>query len=275
MARGSKVPLTAAKEWLEQFEHGARIDTLARTAGRTERTVKAHIDRARSDRDQHAVHLTLLAEAGRSHAADLRWALQYLRTQVGGDLPRSDHEAEQRFAALLKGAKQHLIRHPLWKQYAEWAQLAGQLALGKQAAQDAIANVVKGGVAELPPTLDLVGWRESFWQAASTILLAAQPRLSSSNLLLGKPYQRKRMADGWTVNWEGRRLAQGVAEESSLACIEQAHQKLAGKVLDLAGVKAYASVYRRMEAVRAEVDASVQGLMLRHLLPGHCTLCPG
>ncbi len=75
--------------------------------------------------------------------------------------------------------------------------------------------------------------------------------------------------------WEGRQLAQGVLDEPSLGRIEQAHEKLVRNVINLQVMKDYASACRRMEAVRAEVDTMVQELLLRHLLPGHCALCPG
>jgi len=233
-----------------------------------------HIDRARSDRDQHAVHLTLLAEAGRSHAADLRWALQYLRAQVLGDLERGDKADQARFAALLKGAKQHLIRQPLWKQHAEWEQLTGHVVAGEQAVQDAITQVVKERVAELPPVLDLNGWHEGLWQAARSLTLP-QHKLSVSTLLLAKHYEQEQTPGGWVLNWEGRRLTQGLADAPRLGEIERAHAAAARQISNLPVLKDYANACRRMEAVRATVDTMVQELLLRHLLPGHCALCPG
>ena len=82
MPKGPKVSILDRQVWLEAYESGTRIDTLAKEAGRTERTVKDHIDKARQERAFAQAEREQLKEALGAHQQDLLSLVQRLQDTV-------------------------------------------------------------------------------------------------------------------------------------------------------------------------------------------------
>ena len=82
MSKGPKVSIADRQAWLEAYESGARIDIVAKEAGRTERTVKDHIDKARQERAVAQAEREQLKEALGAHQQDLLSLIQRLRDAV-------------------------------------------------------------------------------------------------------------------------------------------------------------------------------------------------
>ena len=81
-SKGPKISVTERRTWLESYENGARIDTLAKDVGRAERTVKDHIDKARRERVVDRAEREQLKEALGAHQQDLLGLVQRLRDTV-------------------------------------------------------------------------------------------------------------------------------------------------------------------------------------------------
>ncbi len=82
MARGRRIASGMRREWLESYERGDRLDKIARDAGRTERTIKEHIEFARQEREVELARREQLGEALRSHQRDMLDLLRHLQEAV-------------------------------------------------------------------------------------------------------------------------------------------------------------------------------------------------
>ena len=71
MPRGTRIAPAERRGWLEQYEHGTRIDKIAHEAGRTQRTINEHLAQARRERQQQEVTAGLLTQAYQRHFAQL------------------------------------------------------------------------------------------------------------------------------------------------------------------------------------------------------------
>ena len=71
MPKGGAISTTERRSWLERYEEGASIDTIAKESGRIQRTVTAQLGRARQERQHDQVQVDLIRDAYRQHYGDL------------------------------------------------------------------------------------------------------------------------------------------------------------------------------------------------------------
>ena len=141
MPRGAKIGIAERREWLEKYERGATIDTIAKAAGRTQRTVKIHIDLTRHERERDHVRVDLLREAYREHYEDILRMADLLAEKCQSPHPQALSGGEELDDRLLyQGLHSHIHGSGIWKEIKTWEEGAKGLVeesnrLGRQAAR--------------------------------------------------------------------------------------------------------------------------------------------
>ena len=79
LPREAKIPPAERREWLRRHEEGGTFVSIAREARRNPRTVTAHIEKARLERDFESAQSGQLREALRSHQQDMQELLRGLQ----------------------------------------------------------------------------------------------------------------------------------------------------------------------------------------------------
>ena len=92
-------------------------------------------------------------------------------------------------------------------------------------------------------------------------------------------YKVDRSPDGAGLQWGAFTLTQGLVDEETLRSIERRHDGLLKSVGNNEnGVTSHAPTYREVleewNQAREAIEEQVEGLLLRRVLPGQCSLCP-
>ncbi len=140
MPKGGAIPTTERRSWLERYEQGASIDTIARESRRTQRTVTAQLDRARQERQHDLVQVDLIRDAYRQHYGDLLEVAEELAERCDspdsrGILPELVVETDTRM--LYEALRSHVPGSRLWSGVKTWEESSRSLAAeSTQAAAD-------------------------------------------------------------------------------------------------------------------------------------------
>lgn len=268
MPIGRKVSVRESQEWLESVDDGKPMDQIARKAGRSISTVRIHVARARQDRDQREVFLTLLQTAYQQHYDDLLELIREIgrgaRAQRTRNLWRP---ADTRSKLLLEALKSHLPRARLWAVQEDWEATAARLEDMRLTLKGKLAKLVHSQ-APWPETV-ADGWTASF----EHVVVCAVDRARSPAF----PYERTGEHEKQGLTWGAFSLTDGSASRERADEMEQTHQRLVRDLYrpdgDQASVLRHAS--ERWSAAGDAVEAQVETFLLRRVLPGRCSLCPG
>lgn len=120
MNRHYKKPIVRpeqAREWLDRYESGEALKTIAHHDRYDIRTVRRQISNAEGERDMRQARQTLLRSALEKHFNDITALAENILSRVKADMAFYPDSEESDL--LLDGLKQHLPRSPLWK-YLDW-----------------------------------------------------------------------------------------------------------------------------------------------------------
>ena len=145
------------RSWLERYEKGASIDTIAKEAGRTQRTVTAQLASARQERQHDQVQVDLIRDAYRQHYRDLLEVAEVLAERCDtlnpqGILPEPGLEPDARM--LCEGLRSHVPSSRLWGGVKAWEESSKRLAAEWEQARAQIAKLIKQPVASFPEILE-------------------------------------------------------------------------------------------------------------------------
>ena len=268
MPRGGIISPSLRQEWLNEHDRGKRIDQLAKEAGRTPRTVKDQIARARHERDAHEVRIGLLREAYQRHHQDLLDAAEQIRKRAQtpdalGLLNTNDRRALRLCDAL----RSHIPRWALWKTCDEWSRRSRSL----EAARTFVHEEVSSRVAELlenpdvPPRRD--GFERSLWDAVERRAIEED----LSDLTYTVEGTRKVV-----LRWSSVQLTEGPTSRKSAKEVEELHSQLLSDIAspDSEFVRMIRETTENWVTAKTTIEAEVEDLQLRYMLPGTCDLCP-
>jgi len=140
-----------AREWLQRYEGGEALKTIAQREHFDIRTVKRQVAEAISDRNIKEVRQTVLRSALERHFNDFVTLAEKMRGMVAAGTPISlDPDA----TLLLDGLKQHLPRSPLWDYLAKYEGKLVMVVEFKDSEQENVENV------SLLSDIELKKWHE-------------------------------------------------------------------------------------------------------------------
>ena len=280
MKRGTNISRSLRAEWLEDYENGKRYDAIARESGRTARTVRHSIDRAREDRDQRAVRVEMRLDAQRRHTEDLLAVVDdFLKAVRSRTLP-SRNAVGVRAALLRDALDAHLKpRSPLLKARETLERATENL--------ESVRSAIKRQLSELTAAhLDVLG--RSLGDAADAVLRAQFTK--SLNVAVDevardmepsrRAYTRNEVEmnagpPAVSLHWGEFPLALPVdrRDPERLAEVESVHRELCARI----STGEFAALFdaRRFWLVALKgADREAEVLLLRRFLPGSCELCP-
>ena len=270
MPRGLKIATATRRAWLDSYEHGQRLDQIAKEAARAERTVKDQIDRARHEREQDQVRAGLLRDAYQQHFTDLmNWAQDLLQRTVESN-PQGLWALEDRRASMLRSAlRSHLPKSVLWRACDDWAEASRQLEAVSQDIRHRITRRVRDRLQVHLPEVLVDGFRESLWFAVRQV--------ASGHNLSHMGYKIERAAGGASLGWGAYGLASGVQDDRKLQEVKEAHGLLVGELAraDSNEVARVGAGIGRFDEARDTTEEEVESLLLRRMPGGQCHLCPG
>ena len=269
MPKGGTIPPAERRSWLERYEQGASIDTIAKGAGRTQRTVTAQLARARQERQHELVQVDLIRDAYREHYRDLLEAAEGLAERCDtpnsrGVLPEPGLEPDARM--LYEGLYSHIPGSRLWKGVKTWEEASRGLAEEWERARFQVAMLIQQLVAGFPQVLE-DGFVESLRDAVMTAAQGRDPWLLE--------YQRHSSGDFMQLRRGNCVLADRVQTDARLGEIEAKHREILGDSLEVGSASWLKSLWNRWSEARDIIHEEVRTLRLRRVLTGQCHLCPG
>lgn len=269
MPKKAKIAPAVRREWLVDYERGKRIDAIAREAGRTERTVKDQVERARQELERQQVRAGLLRDAYQKHFEDLMGLAEQLRQAA--ETP-SSHGLQivrgQRRTELLQQALQsHIPRSQLWKTCSKWKDSAARLIETEKRIKVRVAELVQREVLSHFPEVIRDGFAESLWTGLQYTALGSD--VSSLQYSPGQDEQ------GLYLGWGAHPLARKVPDKARLTAIQDKHGAIVEDVVAWEFVAKFRKALHDWEQNRDAIQQEVEILLLRRLLPGFCNLCPG
>ena len=265
MPKGSAISPALRQQWLEEHDHGKRLDVIAREAQRGERTVQTHIARARQERDQREIRSGLLRDAYRQHYSDLIGVAR----EIQGRAAKAETSSllafsNRRGRLLLQALQEHLSKARLWMSCKRWDTCADQYA---DIAAESRAQLAKRLPSQLPEPADLIGegWLESLWFAM---------RETARGNSLGHMQYRCMPSEGDPLTWGTYGLARHVTDDQVRAAIADLHTRAIEAVTRHERLVDLRGVLQHWQRAREDIDEDVEILQLQYLLPGECLLCP-
>ena len=268
MPKGGVIPTTERRSWLERYEQGASIDTIAKESGRTQRTVTAQLGQARQERQHDQVQVDLIRDAYRQHYGDLLEVAEEMAQRCEspdsrGILP--EHAVEPDTRMLYEALRSHVPGSRLWSGVKTWEESSRDLAATSEQARAKIEGLVQLAFADYPEVLE-----DGFTESLRTAVMTAAQGLDQT-----VEYQRDPSGDSMQLRRGNFMLADGVQTEDRLDEIEERY----GELLDASLNSESASRLRRLWASWTEardiIRGEVQTLRLRRIITGQCVLCPG
>ena len=257
----SKIAPATRLSWLNDYEHGMRIDTIAQNAKRTERTVGDQLERARREREQREIRGGLLRDAYREHFAELLGLAEEMRQGSRNESTIAFLNSASVRAKLLREAlKSHTSKSKLWKARADQEKISKRIEeITKHA--EAASDSKTRELLRIFPGLAVDGFSSSLAKAISEV---ADGRDAS---------RRNYSQDSEWLTWGEFHLAR---DHENQVEVFDAHGRLIEEVVGPNSTLVPALKKARNDWVDTAriIEEEVEILLLRHYIPGQCNLCP-
>ena len=295
-----KTSLKEMRKWLDSYESGESVESIATNAHRDVRTIKRGIDEARREMEARTARAELLKEALHRHQSSLLgiideilsivivprgdsivlpWEASIFKTIEATKLEFGRSEAVPDNPALgieLRAAwgllKEHLKRDPLWRMLADWqkaraAHLDAKIAFQRKTValleEKTGYKVVDDRGAVDPPFVDIHTAAHLFFEVAIRRVLGMPERTDPEGRIV---------ADTTTgeVKHGGSVLAEapGKEEECKINLLA-ASRELQGSSEAVRVANTYKAVYEHTMKTRKGVEE----ISLMGLVPGKCRIC--
>ena len=269
MPKGGTIPTAERRSWLERYEQGASIDSIAKDSGRTQRTVTAQLGRARQERQHNQVQVDLIRDAYRQHYQDLLDVAEELAQRCEspdsrGILPKSSLEPDTRM--LYEALRSHLPSSRLWSGVKTWEESSSGLAATSEQARGKISDLVQQAIADYPEVLE-DGFTESIRDAVMTAAQGLDP--------WAVEYQRNSSGDSIQLRRDKFILADGVQTDGRLDEVEEKYREVLKESLNFESASRLQRHWANWAEARDIIRGEVQTLRLRRIISGQCVLCPG
>lgn len=269
MPKGGIIPTDERRSWLERYEQGATIDSIAKNSGRTQRTVTTQLGRARQERQHDQVQVDLIRDAYRQHYGDLLGVAEELAERCAspdsrGIMPDSALEPDTRM--LYEALRSHIPGSRLWSSAKAWEESSSALAAESEQARGKISDLVQRVIADFPEVLE-DGFTESLRDVVNTAAQGLDPWTVEC--------QRDHSGDSMQLRRGNYMLADGVQTDGKLDEIEEKYRELLNESRGLESASKLQRHWASWTDARDIIRGEVQTLRLRRIITGQCILCPG
>ena len=269
MPKRGKITPVERREWLEKYENGATIDSLAKEALRTQRTIINHVEQAHRELQHDQVQVELIRDGYRQHYKDLlnlaKRLAEMAKSPQRGTVLGTDVSGDPGERLLYQSLRKHTPGSGIWAAIKSWeANVVGieeetgrlKVEATKLASQDA---------AEFPEIL-VEGFAGGLSEAVSMAAQGLDPGSTE--------YVKDRSGDNFQLRFRNFFLADRVPDDDRIVLIEQKHRDLLEGLLTERSVHRLKSFWRDWSSARDVIQEEATILRMRKVLPGRCDLCP-
>ena len=266
MPKGGKIALDQRRIWLERYEQGKPIASIAKEEGRTERTVIDHLERARRERQHQQVQADLLRESYRDHYQHLLLLTERLAERC--QTPHRDGlfvAVEMKERLLYQGLQSHTRGSEIWGEVKRWEEGVRTLAAESDRLEGEADKLVVQEIGESPEVV-AKGVAQSLRHSVSMAGQGLDPEAVE--------YVEDNSEATYQLRWGNFVLADGVPDQGRLAEIVEKHRGLMNRLFTSQASERLQSRWREWAEARDALQEQLTILQLRKLLPGQCDLCP-
>ena len=289
-----KISLVEKRTWLDSYESGKSVESIATGAHRDVRTIKKGMDEARHEVDARTARAELLKEALRKHQSSLMGVLDEISSTIvfpPGDSPilpwyTSSFTQKAGTAEAIPGdallfvqskvagglLREHLKHDPLWKILADWPKAAAAYVDAKKAFQRKTValleektgyKVVDYSQTVAPPFVSMETAPQLLFEVASRRVLKMPER---------DDLEANTIADAVTgeVRYYSSVLAKAPGKE------EKCKRALSAALKELQAspeAARLASTYKAVCELQSKTSKAVEEISLLGLIPGQCRIC--
>jgi len=269
MPKGGVISPDERRSWLERYEQGTTIDSIAKDSRRTQRTVTTQLGRARQERQHDQVQVDLVRDAYRQHYGDLLGVAEELSERCespdpGGIISESALQPDTRM--LYEALRSHVPGSRLWSGVKAWEESSIGLAAESEQVRGKISNLVHGAIADFPEVSE-DGFTESLRAAVNMAAQGLDPWTVEC--------QRDHSGDSMQLRRGNFMLADGVHTDDRLDEIQEKYRELLNKSMGLESASRLQKHWASWSEARDIIRGEVQTLRLRRIITGQCVLCPG
>ena len=269
MPKRKKITPVERRRWLEKYEDGATIDSLAKGALRTQRTVTDHIDQARRELRHDQVQVDLIRDGYREHYNDLldlagRLA-EMAKSPHRGTVLGTDVSEDTGERLLYQSLRKHTPGSGIWAAVKSWEANVVGIEEEKGRLEDEATNLASQDAAEFPEIL-VPGFAGSLSAAVSMAAEGLDPGSTE--------YVKDRSGDNFQLRFRNFILADRVPDDDRIVLIEQKHRDLLEGLLTERSVHRLKSFWRDWSNARDVIQEEATILRMRKVLSGQCGLCP-
>lgn len=269
MPKRGKITPVERRRWLERYEKGATIDSLAKEALRTQRTVTDHLEQARRERQHEQVQIDLMREGYREHYRDLlnlakRMAERATSPHRGVFLGTEDPE-DPGERLLYVSLRKHTPGSRIWVAARSWEEGVAGIAKEMGRLEVETTNLASQNAAEFPEIL-VEGFAGGLSEAVSMAAQGLDPE--------SKEYMRDQSGGNFRLRLGSFLLADRIPDESRIVEIEQKHRVILKELLAPKTADRLKSLWRDWFEAKDIIQEEATILRLRKVVPGRCDLCP-
>lgn len=267
LPRGKKVSPFERRIWLDQFEQGSSVSEISKVAKRAASAVRTHIAVAQHEREQGVAKAHVTRNAYEEHFKDLLAVAEQLRERSADwrAMPISA-PTDVKNRLLLKALRQHVPDINLWD---IWEKLQSASRESVRIQMEIKRTIMQAATSEFPEIyFDGVA-------ASITTMIGLSPVLSDEEL--DSWYRVEQDDKGMSLMWGAHTLAGGVSDETRLQYVRRWHIDLLGhgsSYLSPGLISIFREELLNGAVLENDLDEEVEGLLLRRILPGRCSICP-
>ena len=268
MPKGPKVSIEERQRWIAAYESGTPVIQIAQAGHRDVRTIAKNLELARTERDRQMVRQAGLHDASRQHQEDLvRTAESLMKLgRDGGALGTLDRRTNR----LIEALRSHDPSALIWRAFRDLDQAREHVVLATEVlvsrARTAVHEMQQApGVNVIEDVLtnsvvDFVnGWPQDGRSAVHHRLAA---------------FSKDRQGDGVRPTWYTRTLTPELVSIEETALIESLVTSLAEQAAQWPESRDLTRARAERRAALVMLEEGTDTLILRHIVPGRCDLCP-
>ena len=269
MPKRGKITPVERRRWLEQFEKGATIDSLAKEALRTQRTIINHVEQARREHQHDKVQVELIRDGYREHYKDLlnlaKRLAEMAKAPHRGTILGIDVSGDPGERLLYQSLRKHTPGSGIWAAVKSWEANVVGIEEEKGRLEIEATNLASQDAAEFPEIL-VPGFAGSLSEAVSMAGQGLDPGSTE--------YVKDRSGDNYQLRFRNSILADRVPNDDRIVAIEKKHRDILEALLTDGSVHRLKSFWRDWSNARDVIQEEATILRMRKVLSGRCDLCP-
>ena len=268
MARGANISPREKQDWLGAYESGQTTQRIAQQVRRAPSTVAKGIDQARQEREARSAREGVLRDAYQRHYEDLLQVASQLRDMARSlDVQDLASAQDLRTQMLAEALKAHTKGARLWKTIAILEQAAHKVVSVKQDLKGRLSEKIPE---EFPKGVQRDANLQGFIKSLVWAVDQAARKVQTGTV----EYRQEKGADGFQLHWGGIVLASALPSAKRQRAVEEVHRRWVTDTVISPERSQLRGLREAQAKAQEELEAHVEAMLLRRVLPGECPLCP-